>query len=213
MRMLDEDGDLILPGAFLPAAERYNLIHKIDSWVVTKAIELLNENTQFLKKVDFISINLSGISLIEDGFLEFVIKKLKESDTVRNKICFEITETAVITNFNMAIKFITSLKEIGCRFALDDFGSGLSSYAYLKRLPVNYLKIDGFFIKNITSDPIDFAMVKSILEIGNVMKMETIAEYVENDEIRIMLEEAGVNFVQGNGIASPQPFNELLIEN
>ncbi len=210
VRMLDEQGKLIPPGAFLPAAERFDLISKIDRWVVNKSLSLLMSNPVFCKQVEFISINISGQSLTEINFQDFIILQLNETRIDGSKICFEITETAAISNLTMAINFISSLKVLGCRFALDDFGSGLSSFGYLKNLPVDYLKIDGMFVKDIVSDKIDHAMVKSINEIGQVMGMQTIAEFVENDEIKGMLREIGVNYAQGYGVGKPQLFDELL---
>jgi diguanylate cyclase (GGDEF)-like protein/PAS domain S-box-containing protein len=210
VRMLDENNNYIPPGAFLPAAERYNLISKIDRWVISNTFEYISKNSQFQKQINFVSINLSGQSLTEDDFLEYVVNGLKESTIDTSKICFEITETAAISNLNRAIDFMTTLKELGCKFALDDFGSGLSSFGYLKNLPVDYLKIDGMFVKDILHDAIDHAMVKSINEIGHVMGMKTIAEFVENDEIRTKLEELKVDYVQGYGIGKPLPMHELL---
>ncbi len=210
IRMKDENGDIILPDEFLPAAERYNLITKIDCWVIEHAIDLLANDPVFLKKINFCSVNLSGQSLTNPDILKFITNQVIESEIQCEKICFEITETAAISNLNGATKFISTLKRLGCQFALDDFGSGLSSFAYLKNLPVDYLKIDGMFVKDIVDDPIDYAMVKSINEIGQVMGMQTIAECVENDAIKGMLEKIGVNYVQGNGIGKPQPFDALL---
>jgi len=210
LRMIDSKGEIIPPGAFLPAAERYNLITKVDFWVIEHAFSLLKNNPLFLEKINFCSINLSGQSLTEPDMLEFIIGQLDNSKIDGTKICFEITETAAISNLSIAMKFITTLAEQGCLFALDDFGSGLSSFAYLKNLPVDYLKIDGMFVKDIVDDPIDHAMVKSINEIGHVMGMKTIAEFVENDVIKGMLKEIGVNYVQGYGIGKPQPFQEII---
>ena len=210
IRMIDDKGEVIPPGAFLPAAERYNLITQIDRWVIDSAFRLLAENPVFQNQINFISINLSGQSLAEQDLLDLIIKRLDETDIVGEKICFEITETAAISNIVSAKKFISTLKELGCRFALDDFGSGLSSFAYLKNLPVDYLKIDGMFVKDIVDDPIDHAMVKSINEVGHVMGMKTIAEFVENDEIKGMLREIGVNYAQGYGIDIPMPLDDLL---
>jgi diguanylate cyclase (GGDEF)-like protein/PAS domain S-box-containing protein len=210
IRMKDEKGELIPPGAFLPAAERYNLITQLDRWVIGKTFDLLKANPAFVKQIHFISINLSGQSLTDDNILNFIITQLDETGIGGNKICFEITETAAISNLISAMEFISTLKGIGCRFALDDFGSGLSSFGYLKNLPVDYLKVDGMFVKNIVDDPIDHAMVKSINEIGQVMGMQTIAEFVENDEIKGMLRAIGVNYAQGYGIGRPLAFDELL---
>ena len=210
IRMLDDNGKTIPPGAFLPAAERYNLSSDIDYWVIQQAIELLAENPVFLKQINFISINLSGNSLANHTMLDFIISQLESSGINGEKICFEITETAAISNLNLAVKFISTLKNKGCLFALDDFGSGLSSFAYLKNLPVDFLKIDGMFVKDIVDDPIDRAMVKSINEIGQIMGMKTIAEFVENNEIMDILREIGVNYAQGYGIDKPKKFNDLL---
>ncbi len=211
IRMLDDSGEIIPPGAFLPAAERYNLISKVDYWVIEHAFDLLANNPTFLEDINFCSINLSGASLTNPDVLDFIVVQLDKSSIDGHKICFEITETAAISNLSMAMKFISTLKELGCRFALDDFGSGLSSFAYLKNLPVDFLKIDGMFVKDIADDPIDHAMVKSINEIGQVMGMKTIAEFVENDEIKGMLREIGVNYAQGYGIGKPLPLNDLLV--
>jgi EAL domain-containing protein (putative c-di-GMP-specific phosphodiesterase class I) len=210
IRMEDEKGGIIPPGAFLPAAERYDLISKLDRWVIEKTFSLLTVNPTFLEQINFCSINLSGQSLTDPEILEYIITQLDESGVQGEKICFEITETAAIYNLNIAMKFISTLKGLRCRFALDDFGSGLSSFAYLKNLPVDYLKIDGMFVKNIVDDPIDHAMVKSINEIGQVMGMKTIAEFVENNKIKDKLREIGVNYVQGFGIDKPQPLDVLL---
>jgi diguanylate cyclase (GGDEF)-like protein/PAS domain S-box-containing protein len=210
IRMINEQNEMVNPSSFLPAAERYNLISRIDLWVIEKTFSLLQNNPDFLEKTDFCSINLSGPSLTDRNILDFIIELLESSKIDPSKICFEITETAAISNLTNATKFIKKLKSYGCRFSLDDFGSGLSSFAYLKNLPVDYLKIDGMFVKDIVDDPIDHAMVKSINEIGHVMNMKTIAEFVENDKIKEMVKEIGVNYGQGYGIGKPQPFENLL---
>ena len=210
IRMIGEEGEIIPPGAFLPAAERYNLMGKIDEWVVDYAFRLLSENPDLLKQVSFISINLSGPSLTNQQFLDDIISMFKSYDIDTKKICFEVTETVAISNLNAASNFINKLKAIDCSFALDDFGSGLSSFAYLKNLPVDYLKIDGMFVRDIVDDPIDHAMVKSINEIGQVIGVKTIAEFVENDEIKVKLKELGVNYGQGYGLGKPEPFIDLL---
>ena len=182
--MIDEKGKIIPPGSFLPAAERYNLMELLDRWVIKRAFSLLIANPGFLAQADFVSINLSGQSLNSAAFLDFVTSELKSSKIQARKICFEVTETAAISNLSAASTVISKLIELGCQFALDDFGSGLSSFGYLKNLPVKYLKIDGMFVKDIVNNTIDLAMVKSINDIGQVMGMETIAEFVENDEIK-----------------------------
>ncbi len=210
LRMIGDNGEIIPPGAFLPAAERYGLMDKLDTWVIENTFNLLATNREFVNQIDFVAINLSGQSLVSDDFLKSVTSKLKKSGVEASRICFEVTETIAISNLSAAITFITQLKETGSRFALDDFGSGLSSFGYLKNLPVDYLKIDGMFVKDIVDDPIDYAMVRSINDIGQVMGILTIAEFVENDEIGDMLKAIGVNYVQGYGIGKPRPFVELL---
>ena len=210
IRMIDEHGKTIPPGAFLPAAERYNLITKIDFWVIESVFDLLENNAAFLHEIDFCSINLSGQSLTDMSFQDHVVEKFTHTNIPPGKICFEITETAAITNLSTATLFISKMKVLGCQFALDDFGSGLSSFGYLKNLTVDYLKIDGMFVKNIVDDPIDRAMVKSINEIGQVMGMQTIAEFVENDAIQGILNDIGVNYAQGYGVGKPIPLQDIL---
>lgn len=209
LRMEGDEGRLVPPGAFLPAAERYNLSTKVDSWVVAKALEWLTSNPKHLASLAMCSINLSGHSLREDTFLEFVVRQFNKTKIPPEKICFEVTETAAIANLSSATRFIKALKELGCLFALDDFGSGLSSFAYLKNLPVTFLKIDGSFVKNIVEDPIDFVIVNSINEIGRVMGKKTIAEFVENESILQMLREIGIDYAQGYYIGRPRLLTEM----
>lgn len=210
VRLVDEDGNIVPPGAFLPAAERYNISTSIDRWVFRATLEWLRRHTDHLDELSMCSINLSGLSLGDESFLDDVISEFSEFGIPPGKICFEITETAAISNLQSAIRFINKLRGLGCKFALDDFGSGLSSFAYLRNLPVDYLKIDGVFVKDIAVDPISLAMVKSINEIGHVMGMLTIAEFVEDDAILAKLAEIGVDFAQGYGIAKPEPIEENL---
>jgi len=210
IRLKSDTGEAIPPGAFLPAAERYNIVTLLDRWVTAECCQQLLAHPAFLTQINFISINLSGQSLADESFLGFVIEQLQQPGIDCSKICFEITETAAISNLTRATTFISTLKGLGCKFALDDFGSGLSSFAYLKNLPVDYLKIDGMFVKGIVHDPIDHAMVKSINEIGQIMGMKTIAEFVENEKIKGVLQEIGVDYVQGYGIGKPMPFEHLL---
>ncbi len=210
LRMVDTNGKIIAPGAFLPAAERYYLMDKLDAWVVENAISLMDSHSAFIEQAHSISINLSGQSVANAKFMSLVIAGINESNIDASKICFEVTETAAISNLGAANKFISTLKGLGCRFALDDFGSGLSSFGYLKNLPVDYLKIDGMFVKDMVDDPIDHAMVKSINEIGHVMGMKTIAEFVENDAIKNQLIEIGVDYAQGYGIGKPWPCKNIL---
>jgi diguanylate cyclase (GGDEF)-like protein/PAS domain S-box-containing protein len=211
LRMEDESGQLVMPGAFLPAAERYHLAVKLDQWVVGTALDWLLEHPDHLDHLALCSINLSGHSLGDEALLGYLMNRLAGQESLTGKICFEITETAAIANLYQALHFIHTLKDVGCRFALDDFGSGLSSFAYLKRLPVDFLKIDGIFVEDIADDPVSLAMVRSINEIAHVMGMETIAEFVENDQILAQLRGIGVNYVQGYGIGKPRPLAELAL--
>lgn len=211
LRMKGRDGNIVPPGAFLPAAERYQLSGLIDQWVVEHAFAWLERNfTQFSQYFGFCAINLSGSSLGDPDLKQTIISHLDRSSMLPYKVKFEITETSAIANLSEAQRFINSLKAYGCRFSLDDFGSGLSSFAYLKNLPVDNLKIDGQFVKNILDDKLDLAMVKSINDIGHVMGKVTIAEFVENDEIRELLREIGVDYGQGYGLGFPEPLDLLL---
>jgi diguanylate cyclase (GGDEF)-like protein/PAS domain S-box-containing protein len=208
LRMIDEQGQLVSPATFIPAAERYNLMPSIDRWVIRTAFKTMAQTLPEAPDktaVVGVSINLSGQSLCDDHLLEFVIEQFRHSGIAAERVCFEITETAVIANLARAMHLITSLRELGCRFALDDFGSGLSSFAYLKRLPVDYLKIDGSFVRGMLENPIDYAIVDSINQIGHVMGILTIAEFVENAAILARLRALGVDYAQGYGIARPQP--------
>jgi len=212
LRMLGESGDIIPPGAFIGAAERYNLMHQIDRWVIRNTFSFLAESFPIEYRGDrpLFSINLSGESLGNNTFLPYVKTQFQEFRIDPQNICFEITETAAIADLSNATRIIDSLKSLGCRFSLDDFGSGLSSFAYLKTLPVDFLKIDGMFVKDIATDPIDFAMVKSINEIGHVMGMQLIAEFVENKEILNKLASIHVDYAQGYGIKRPAPLKEII---
>jgi len=211
IRMVDKQGELIAPGAFIPAAERYGLMSAIDCWVIGNVFELIMAHScQFLSSNLRLAINLSGSSLCGKDVLEFITRAVKRYNIPAGMITFEITETAAISNLSAANHFIRELKAAGCLFSLDDFGSGLSSFAYLKNLPVDCLKIDGAFVKDMVKDPIDRAMVESINQIGHVMKLKTIAEFVENDEILHCVNHIGVDFAQGYGIAKPVPLIEVI---
>ncbi|MGB1262457.1 MAG: EAL domain-containing protein [Cognaticolwellia sp.] len=210
LRMKDPSSKIIAPGDFLPAAERYDIIQQLDFWVIEHAFKQLSQSADFLKNINFISINLSGKSLSNKTLLETIINTLDATNIDAGKICFEITETAAIANFNHALTFINTLKGKGFRFALDDFGTGLSSFEYLKKMPVDFLKIDGVFIKEITESPIDYELVKSINRIGHVMGMKTIAEFVENDNILTKLADLGVDYAQGYGVGMPVPLESLI---
>jgi diguanylate cyclase (GGDEF)-like protein/PAS domain S-box-containing protein len=204
LRMRDEAGKIVSPDQFIAAAERYGLTPNIDRWMIEHALRWLVSEADEREKLEMCSINLSGQSLGDDKFLPFVIDHFHRSGIDASKICFEITETAAIASFSQANRFIHALKELGCRFALDDFGTGLSSFGYLKHFPVDFLKIDGSFVKEILHDPIDREMVRSINEIGHLTGKQTIAEFAENPEIVEMLRSLGVDYAQGYGIAQPQ---------
>ena len=205
LRMVDEQGQVIPPMAFIPAAERYTLMPTIDRWVVRNVLAWMRANRESLLPSSTFSINLSGQSLADDALADFVLDQLRITGVPSHHICFEITETAAIANLSRAMRLMNILREAGCRFSLDDFGSGMSSFAYLKNLPVDSIKIDGAFVRDMVNDPMDFAMVEAITRIGHVMGLSTIAEYVENDEIVRRLTELGVDFAQGYGVHRPEP--------
>ena len=211
IRLRAESGDLVAPGAFLPAAERYNIAPQIDRWMIHNTLQWMTQHIDQLNHIDSLAINLSGQSLGDDALLGYIIRTIEHGAVPPRMIKFEITETAAIANLKDAQIFIRSLKNLGCRFALDDFGSGLSSFAYLKNLPVDLLKIDGMFVRNLISDPIDEAMVRSINEIGHIMGMETIAEFVETDETMERLRQMGIDYAQGYAISRPQPIDSILL--
>lgn len=206
IRMLDEDGKIVMPGEFLPAAEHYYMMPLIDRWVVKQSLEMLSDNSSN------ISINLSGQSLCDEGFQQFVIDLIDSYNVDPEQICFEITESAAIANMKEAKQFIEAIKIIGCSFSLDDFGTGLSSFSYLKNLNVDYLKIDGSFVRELVDDPVSDTMVMSIHQIGKSMGIKTVAEFVENLAIRDRLVEMGVDYAQGYGLGKPRPFQDQLVE-
>jgi diguanylate cyclase (GGDEF)-like protein/PAS domain S-box-containing protein len=209
LRMRDEKGQIVSPVDFILAAERYGITPQIDRWVVENALRWLVSEADERERLALCSINLSGQSLGDDKFLPFVIDQFHRSGIDASKICFEITETAAIASFAQANRFINAMKELGCRFALDSFGTGLSSFGYLKHFPVDFLKIDGSFVKEILHDPIDREIVRSINEIGHLTGKLTIAEFAENAEIINMLRNLGVDYAQGYGIASPQRIRKV----
>ncbi|MTI63818.1 MAG: EAL domain-containing protein [Methylophaga sp.] len=209
IRMLDDDGKIISPGQFLPAAERYNLAAAIDMWTVEHVLSRLSAAKSAGRDISGIyAINLSGQSLGDGRFYERIIQlivdaRLSEDNAV---LCFEVTETAAITNMRSALHFINELRQIGCQFALDDFGSGLSSFAYLKQLPIDYLKIDGMFVRDCVHNTVNLEIVNSINGIGQVLGLKTVAEFVEDETTLISLQHIGVDFVQGYLIAAPVPW-------
>jgi diguanylate cyclase (GGDEF)-like protein len=204
-----DEGELIAPSEFMHAAERYNRMHAVDRWVVSNVLRWMHANPRTVEKIDHLSINLSGHSLNDTSLLEFLFEMFQLYPVPRDRICFEVTETAAISNLEDAADFIRELQGLGCRFSLDDFGSGLASYGHLKHLPVDYIKIDGSFIRDVADDPADLALVRSINEMGHLMGKRTIAEYVENDQIRGLMAEIGVDYVQGYGVEKPRPLDTL----
>ncbi|NJS13149.1 MAG: EAL domain-containing protein [Microcoleus sp. CSU_2_2] len=244
LRLQLENGELVSPMAFIPAAERYNLMNAIDRWVIrtlfSKLSKIFTANSSANSPIynpardsdrkdkivalpalsplpfsqssvanysSLYAINLSGASINEEKFIDFIYEQFSTSKIPPEIICFEITETVAIANLSKAASLIGKLKQLGCQFALDDFGSGMSSFAYLKNLPVDFIKIDGNFIKNIVDNPIDVAMVEAITKIAHVMEIKTIAEYVESAAVMDKLKELGVDYAQGYYFGKPQPCN------
>lgn len=213
LRLRDQSGNLVLPGAFIPAAECYSLMHRIDRWVVKNLFESQGayyrsvwEGLQAHEKGNYLyTINLSGASVDDDQFVDFLREQFSLYQVPPQLICFEITETIAIANLNKAAQFMRELKALGCRFALDDFGTGMSSFGYLKNLPVDYLKIDGSFVRQMIENPVDAAFVEAINQIGQALGLKTIAEFVENEAILERLRQMGVGYAQGYGIAEPCP--------
>jgi diguanylate cyclase (GGDEF)-like protein/PAS domain S-box-containing protein len=208
VRLRDDDGRLVPPSEFIPAAERYNVMSIIDRWVVVRAVELLKRRRDTQGSLPMLAVNLSGTSLNEQSFAEFVLQTVGEPE-IASALCFEITETAAVTSLSNAAFFMRELKARGCRFSLDDFGTGLSSFMYLKTLPVDYLKIDGQFISQIATDAVDRSMVEAISKVGRALGIATVAECVESEAVLEELKRIGVDFAQGYYIANPLPIAEL----
>lgn len=213
LRFIDEDGAVVAPGRFFPAAERYGLMPAIDRWVIQ---HLLHNGhcSRLLATMEKVSathcaINLSGASLNDDKFLEFMESTLRNTSIAGNRMCFEITETVAVNNFDRIREVMQVFKKFGCQFALDDFGSGMSSFSYLKNLPVDYLKIDGSLVRHIVEDTIDYSMVEAIHRVGGVLGLKTIAEFVETEAALNKLRDIGVDYGQGYAIHKPEPLFEV----
>ncbi|MEJ2114504.1 MAG: EAL domain-containing protein, partial [Gammaproteobacteria bacterium] len=211
LRVIDESGEAMSPHELLKAAEQFDMVTRVDNWVVNAVFDWLEKHPDHLKKLSLCSINLSGASIGDPNFLLFLKDKLQGSKIPLEKIGFEVTENAAIKNMLKARDFIDTIKEHGCKFSLDDFGSGHSSFAYLKDLPVDFLKIDGVFVKGIHLEPVNYAMVKAINDVGQVMNMKTIAEYVENEEICNSLKEIGVDYGQGYYFGKSENLEEVIV--
>jgi diguanylate cyclase (GGDEF)-like protein/PAS domain S-box-containing protein len=206
LRMLDSNGDLVQPSSFIAAAERYKLIGSLDRWVVRTAFRALAEaQRREVSRPVLFAINISAQALAEESFLTYIIEELEKSSVDPRRVCFEITETAAISKLDSAMRFIAGLKAKGCRFILDDFGSGLSSFAYLRDLQIDYLKIDGEFVQSMLEDRVKRAMVESINQVGHALGIQTIAEWVENRQTLEVLKELGVDYAQGYWLCRPQP--------
>jgi diguanylate cyclase (GGDEF)-like protein len=210
LRMVDDDGSEILPMAFIPAAERYSIMPALDSWVIEETLHLCQRClTSGCEVQCLLAVNLSGASLKDPEFRRMLLERLQENPVLGPHLCFEITETAAIGNLAVVNGFIDAMRGFGCSFALDDFGSGLSSFMYLKNLRVDYLKIDGAFVRDIASNAIDRSMVEAIHRIGHQMGLQTVAEYVESEQILALLRQIGVDYVQGSSIHRPEPLESL----
>jgi EAL domain-containing protein (putative c-di-GMP-specific phosphodiesterase class I) len=211
LRLHDENGKLIGPFAFIPAAERYGLMGLLDRWVINQTFATCATLPSEL--LDICAINLSGCSLGDASLVSFIEERLALHGVEPSRISFEITETHAITNLSAARTFIETLSALGFRFSLDDFGAGMSSFTYLKHLPVDYLKIDGSFVRNLLEDPVDRATVDVINRLGHLTGKRTVAEFAESPAIIEALIELGVDYVQGYAIAYPQPFTQQTCEN
>jgi diguanylate cyclase (GGDEF)-like protein len=210
LRMVDDDGSEILPMAFIPAAERYSIMPALDSWVIEETLRLCQNYLEAKREQHCLfAVNLSGASLKDPAFRRMLLSRLDENSALGPHLCFEITETAAICNLAVVNEFIDAMRAFGCSFALDDFGSGLSSFTYLKNLKVDYLKIDGAFVRDIAGNAIDRSMVEAIHRIGHQMGLRTVAEYVESDQILALLRQMGVDYVQGSCIHRPEPLENL----
>jgi EAL domain-containing protein (putative c-di-GMP-specific phosphodiesterase class I) len=205
----DEHGNPTSPEHYVLAAEKYGRMADIDRWVIKNAFQWMISNRDKMDEIGGFAINLSGVSLNDDNFAAYILDQINKTKVPTDLVCFEITETAGIGNLSDAVQFIEEIKKTGCSFSLDDFGTGLSSYAYLKNLPVDFLKIDGSFIKDIENNPSDVAVVKSITEIGHFMEKKIIAECVEQESTIKLLEDLGVDYVQGWAIAKPKYLKDL----
>jgi EAL domain-containing protein (putative c-di-GMP-specific phosphodiesterase class I) len=208
--MTDEDGTLLRPGTFLPAAEKYNMAAHLDRWVISRVMEWQAQHSNAAHPSPTITINLSGQTLRSPEMLKFIIDRAESSGIVPEHFIFEITEAKAIASLPATTNFMLTLRGCGFRFSLDKFGSGLSTFTYLKKLPIDFLKIDGTFVRDILADPVDYAMVRSFNELGQLLGKETIAEFVETHEIADELRKIGINYAQGHAYAIPAPLDSFV---
>ena len=209
-RLREPDGQLTAPGTFIPAAERYGFMPRVDQWVLKEVVARLARMGSEQREPVLYGVNISAVTLNQEGMLEWLSRLVRDHAIAPGTLCFEITETAAISNLALARAFIAELKRLGCAFALDDFGSGMSSFNYLRNLGVDFLKIDGAFVVDAAKDPVNRAMVDAINRVGHTMGIQTIAEWVEDEATAALMREIGVDYVQGFGVARPRPLEELL---
>ena len=205
----NKDGTLSSPTDFITSAERYGFMSLVDRWVVREAFSWISGLMDAQKVVPHLAINLSGTSVTDDDFMDYLLEQISEFGVGTNRLCFEITETGTISNLVKAADFVRAFRNIGCKFSIDDFGTGLASHNYLRELPVDYVKIDGIFVTDIHNNRNDYAMARSINDLAHFLGQQTIAESVENDDIVEKLKEIGVDYLQGWGIAKPKVLSEV----
>jgi EAL domain-containing protein (putative c-di-GMP-specific phosphodiesterase class I) len=213
VRLIDSEGTIMEPEVFVPAAEHYNLMPKVDRWVINRAFQylgnLLQQGNTF-HDLGVFFINVSGSSISESAFYDYVLEKLKEYNIPPEMVCFEIAETTALGQYGPAMDFIVNVRKMGARIAIDDFGAGLSSFSYLKSVPVDYVKIDGGFVCHMIDDPMDYAIVQAINQIGHIAGLQTIAEFVESESVMYKLKDIGVDYAQGNNLDAPHPIGSAL---
>jgi EAL domain-containing protein (putative c-di-GMP-specific phosphodiesterase class I) len=205
VRLIDAEDNIVAPNQFLPIADRYGIMDLVDEWVLTKTLEILSSDNNIFEQGSTVAINVSGKSLSSREFRTSVLDKITQANIPKNTLCIEITETAALSDIHDVVRFMLTLKEKGVIFALDDFGTGLASFDYLKRLPVDIIKIDGSFTKDISTNAIDYSIINSVINISKVMDLRTIAEYVENEEQFEILKDIGIDYAQGFFISIPKP--------
>jgi len=210
--LTNKDGTLSSPLEFIKSAERYGYMGLVDRWVVKEAFTWISQLMDSQKVVPNLSINLSGGSITDDSFMDYLLEQISEFGVGTSKLCFEITETGTISNLVKAADFVRAFRNIGCKFSIDDFGTGLASHNYLRELPVDYVKIDGTFIKDIDTNRNDYAMTRSINDLAHFLGQKTIAESVENVAIIKKLEEIGVDYLQGWGVGKPKLLTEITAD-